>query len=185
MKMKLKITSSTTKPISTSLLMNSDMIIMKKTGLILLLICLSGMLKAQDRARNREDKKERIEAMKIGFLTKRLELTPDEAKGFWPVYNQMTKELETIRKNRRSDRQDAKEEFENLTDKEVEKLVDNEIVFRQHELDIMKKYHEQFKKVLPIKKVALLYRSEEEFKRYLIEMLRNKNHPGGQDKGKE
>jgi len=164
--------------------MNYNFINMKKTCLILMLIFLSGLLKAQDRGRFREDRKEKIEAMKIGFLTKRLDLSPEEAKGFWPVYNQMTKELETIRKNRKSDRPDSKEEFSNMTDKEIEKLVDNEIVFRQQELDVMKKYHEQFKKVLPIKKVALLYRTEEEFKRYLIDILRNKNHEGP-DKNKE
>ena len=40
-----------------------------------------------------EEKKERIEAMKIGFLTEQLNLTPDEAKVFWPVYDQYQGEL--------------------------------------------------------------------------------------------
>ena len=118
--------------------------------------------------------KERIEAMKIGFLTERLDLTPDEAKVFWPVYNKYNDELESIRKAHRSSVEDARKDFDEMSDQEVEKQVDKEIAFRQNELDIMKKYHPQFKQVLPIKKVAKLYRSEESFKRKLLNMLQEK-----------
>jgi hypothetical protein len=34
-----------------------------------------------------EERKERLESMKISFLTEQLDLTPDEAKVFWPVYD--------------------------------------------------------------------------------------------------
>ncbi|MFI5217919.1 MAG: hypothetical protein ACHQNT_00410 [Bacteroidia bacterium] len=131
-----------------------------------------------------EERKENIEAMKIGFLTKRLDLTPDEAKTFWPVYNQFQNELEALRKSRRGERKEAKDEFANMPDKDVEKMVDGEIAFRQNELDIMKKYHAQFKQVLPIKKVASLYRTEEDFKRELLNRLQDRkkemrDHPKG------
>jgi hypothetical protein len=118
--------------------------------------------------------RERVEAMKIGFLTKRLDLTPEEAKAFWPVYNKFSDELEALRKSHRESIAAARENFDEKSDKEVEKLVDNEIAFRQSELDILKKYHPQFKQILPIKKVAKLYRAEEEFKRKLLEMLQEK-----------
>src|SRR5258705_11566219 len=82
------------------------------------------------------DRKEEIEAMKVGFLTRRLNLTPEEAKTFWPVYNQFQDELEKIREARRSEIKDAKKDFKEMNDKDVEKVVDNEIIFRQNELDI-------------------------------------------------
>jgi hypothetical protein len=46
---------------------------------------------------NRED----IESMKIAYLTKKLDLTPDEAKKFWPVFNQFSEELKNVRSNRK------------------------------------------------------------------------------------
>ena len=155
---------------------------MKKIKLFLpLLFCLTSMtLQAQrpyparERMRERGDRKEQIESMKIAFLTKRLELTPDEAKKFWPVYNQYTDELQNLRKDRRDKIRDAREDFDKLADKDVEKLVDDEIIFRQQEIDVLKKYHAQFKSVLPIKKVARLYRAQEEFKRELIERIRER-----------
>ncbi|MBP6427513.1 MAG: hypothetical protein KA430_08005, partial [Bacteroidia bacterium] len=60
------------------------------------------------------------------------------------------------------------------SDSELEKLVDSEIIFHQNELDIQKKFHPQFKKVLPMQKVAKLYRAEEAFKKKLLEMIRER-----------
>jgi hypothetical protein len=117
---------------------------------------------------------EKIKTMKIGFLTERLNLSPEEAKAFWPVYNKFQDEVETLRKNHREDIMKVKNNFDEMSDKEVEKSVDGELAFRQNEIDIMKKYNPEFKKILPIKKVAKLYRSEEDFKRQLLEKLQER-----------
>ena len=126
---------------------------------------------AQDDPSN-ETGKEKIEAMKVSFITKRLSLSPEEAKAFWPLYNQYESELETLRKNHKKDRmfQDS-----SPSDKDIERLIDSEIIFKQNEVDILKKYHSQFKKLLPIKKVAMLYKAEEDFKRELLKQLKEKN----------
>lgn len=124
--------------------------------------------------RSRNERREDIESMKIAFITKKLDLTPEEAQKFWPVYNQYTNELKTARSERKSKMRDQKDDLANMPDKDVEKMVDAEIASRQQELDINKKYHAQFKQVLPIKKVALLYRSEEDFKRELLERIRER-----------
>lgn len=120
------------------------------------------------------EKRENIEAQKVAFLTKKLDLSPEEAQKFWPVYNQYDNKLQELRKKRREDMKNAKENFESMTDKEIEQLVDNEIVFRQKELDIQKEYHAKFKSVLPIKKIAQLYRADEEFKRFLLKELKDR-----------
>jgi Spy/CpxP family protein refolding chaperone len=125
--------------------------------------------------------REEIETMKIGFLTRRLSLSQEEAKLFWPVYNQYSDELRDIREGHRSRMRSAKEDSE-VTKEEWEKLADAEIQFRQQELDAMKKYHVQFKKILPPRKVAGLYRAEEDFKRELIEKIRE-GRPGGHPTG--
>jgi hypothetical protein len=118
--------------------------------------------------------KDRVDAMKIGFITDRLNLTPEEAKAFWPVYNQYSEELENLRKNRRDNLINTQMNFDDMSDADVEKAVDSDIAFRQSELEILKKYHPQFKKILPIKKVAKLYKAEEDFKRKLLEMIKER-----------
>jgi Spy/CpxP family protein refolding chaperone len=128
------------------------------------------MLSAQDR----RPVKENVEAMKIGFITERLELTPEEAQKFWPIYNQYTEETNNLRKTRRKNMSEAKENMDEMTEADAEKFIDNELALKQEELDIQKKYHPQLKKVLSSKKIAKLYRSEDEFKRRLLEMIKEK-----------
>jgi Spy/CpxP family protein refolding chaperone len=121
-----------------------------------------------------EQKKEKVEAMKIGFITQQMDLTPEEAQKFWPVYNQMNNEIESLRKERQLSRENVKDNFETMTDPEFEKLINDEIASRQKEFDIQKKYVAQFKAVVPIKKVAQFYRAEEQFKRKLLEKIQEK-----------
>ncbi|MGI8893298.1 MAG: hypothetical protein ACR2GN_07530 [Bacteroidia bacterium] len=147
-----------------------------KNLIFTLLFIFSGLIAfTQPGEKKFEERKEKIEALKVAFITKELNLTTEEAKSFWPVYNKFEEEMHTLRKSRRSERREMKAEIENMGDKEAEQFVNNEIAFRQNELDIIKKYHPQFKQVLPVKKVALLIRAEEDFKR---ELLRKIQAPG-------
>lgn len=125
----------------------------------------------------REERRDNIESMKIAFLTKKLDLTPEEAQQFWPIYNQYTDKLQELRKKHRLENKDAKHNFDVMTDKEVEQTVDNEMAFRQKEIDIQKEYHSKFKAVLPVKKVAKLYQAEEQFKRVLLDKLKRDQPP--------
>ena len=118
--------------------------------------------------------RDKVETYKVGFLTERLDLTSDEAKVFWPVYNKYQDELEVLRKSRKDNLVNARMNFDEMGDKEIEKTVDNELAFRQNELDVMKKYNPQFKQVLPIRKVAKLYKAEEDFKRRLLDMIQER-----------
>ena len=141
-----------------------------KQSLIILLLFFASSSFAQER-RPVSDK---VEAMKVGFITERLNLSPEEAKNFWPVYNKYQEELEIVRKSRRENLINAQMNFDEMTDKEVDKAIENQIASRQNELDLLKKYHPQFKQVLPVKKVAKLYRAEEDFKRKLLDMIQEK-----------
>src|SRR4051812_47921412 len=68
-----------------------------------------------------EEMHDRVEALKVGFLTKKLDLTPEEAKTFWPVYNQYEDEMEKVRKARRQNLTNAKNNFEEMSNADVEK----------------------------------------------------------------
>ena len=131
-------------------------------------------------------KKEKVEAMRIGFLTQKLDLTPEEAQKFWPVYNEFQKKREELHKKRREETKNAKQNVDSLSDKQVEAIVDGEMSFRQKNLDLEKEYHGKFKSVLPIKKVAKLYRAEDMFAHHLLEQISGKGKEGargGKKKG--
>lgn len=140
--------------------------------LVLGLMTIAGSMVAQT-------KKENIQAMKIAFITEKLDLTPQEAQQFWPVFNQYSDKMMELRKKRRQDNREARSNFDELSDKEVEQIVNNDLALRQKELDLQKEYNEKFKAVLPIKKVAKLYAAEEQFKVVLINKLKDRpTHQG-------
>jgi len=145
------------------------MINKKRIWLVIAVICFfASSLIGQPRGNDYQNKREKIEAMKIAFITQRLSLNREEAQKFWPVYNEYDAEKGKLRKEKREQYRDYKTNFDDLSDEEITKFVDSQIIYRQRELDIQKKYHIDLKGVLPIRKVALLYKAEEDFKKHLL-----------------
>ncbi len=119
-------------------------------------------------------KNEKIEAMKVGFITNKLELSAKEAQLFWPLYNEYNQKMDKLRKSKKSDFDDLKNKGENLSDKEISTFMDEVFATRQKELDLQKEYFDKYAKVLPLKKVALLYQAENQFKRELLRKIKEK-----------
>src|SRR6478672_6283805 len=71
----------------------------------------------------------RLEAYKIAYLTKKLNLSPQEAQQFWPIYNKYQQEIKSARSDLKSNRPD-------------------EIQVEERMLNIRKKYNSQFSKAL-------------------------------------
>ena len=86
----------------------------------------------------------RLQAYKIAFLTKKLNLSPDEAQRFWPIYNKYEGEIRSARIEYRQKK-------------------GNEIEIEEKILNIRKKYNNEFGKALTTEKVNTLFRSEKEF----------------------
>jgi hypothetical protein len=122
---------------------------------------------------------ERVQALKVAFITKALNLTPDEAQKFWPVYNEYSDKRDAVRKQLQANRQKVKDGAETLSPEELLRLADEEMTLRQQDLDLQKEMHEKLKKILPAKKLALLYVAEEDFKKELLKMLKEDNNKEG------
>jgi hypothetical protein len=143
-----------------------------KKNLLSLLFLLWAVAGNSSFAQTAADKKEKIQAMRVSFITQQLDLSPKEAQTFWPIYNEYQDKLEAIRETRRKDMGDAKKNLDGMSDREVETMVDNDINLRMKEAELLKTYHFKFKTVLPVKKVARLYRAEEDFKRELLKQIK-------------
>lgn len=140
---------------------------MKNIILILLLALTAGMAQAQT-------PKERIEALKISYITRALHLTPEEAQAFWPIYNEYQDKLEVLKKERRAATFERWKKDRDLSDREIEEALDQYLAYNRKELDLQETYIEKFKTVLPVKKVAQLIVAEERFKLVLLEELKKR-----------
>jgi len=125
---------------------------MKKFLLILLVVFGSFATgKAQDGGETRAEK---IQSLKIAFITQKLQLTPDEAQKFWPVYNQYQNDVQNLQLGRKSG---------------------NVIEDEQKLLDIRKKYLSSFEKLIGPQKTNNLFNAERDFRAILIRRLQNHN----------
>ena len=123
---------------------------------------------------------EQLKAQKVAFITERLDLTPNEAQLFWPLYNELEKKIDALKDDRRSLKQVCGKELESSTmsDKEIEVIADNFVKGQLQEAKLLEEYHLKFKKILPPRKILLLYHTENEFKRHLLHQIK-----GGGGKG--
>jgi Spy/CpxP family protein refolding chaperone len=119
-----------------------------------------------------KEAKERIEAERIAFLTKKIDLTPQESQQFWPIYNQYRKELESVRSDKKDLLHDAKKNYENTSDADIEKALLESFNMEQRELDIKKKYYYEMKKAISPRKVVKLYRAERQWTLLLVQRLK-------------
>jgi hypothetical protein len=142
---------------------------MKKIIFTILMLSFTSTLFAQ-RLRGQD-----IEAQKVAFITTKLNLSPEEAKVFWPIYNEMHAEQNAFRKERIKKMISFKKtaEIDNLSDTEVQNLITSEQDFKQRELNLEKKYYNKLKAVLPIKIIGKFYRAQEAFKKELLNQYKN------------
>jgi hypothetical protein len=68
---------------------------MKHLLTILFLICTLSLFSQQNNL-GQETDVSRIEALKIAYITKKLNLSPDEAQRFWPIYNNYANEMREV-----------------------------------------------------------------------------------------
>ena len=145
---------------------------MKKILLILFLSTGLSLL-AQQTDDNEETKHEKIEVLKIGFITEKLALTSKEAELFWPIYNKFEQDIKTVRRKQRELTKAFKLKAK-PTEQEADKYINEQLLLKQIEIDAIKKYIPEFKKVLPTTKVAKLLSIEQEFKIQLLKKLKDK-----------
>ena len=151
---------------------------MKKLFLISILIIFTvTVLVAQERRGPSPEMFEKIKAEKISFFTSKLDLTPAEAQAFWPVYNEFEKKRFDIQRQIHQFERMPDEKITNLSETEIEKMTDNYIGSFEKEALLLKEYNKQFLKILPKKKVLMMYRTENEFRSHLIREYKRGQKP--------
>jgi hypothetical protein len=119
---------------------------MKKSILIPILSLTVLFANSQDQRLQRENRLaeiKKIQAMEMAFITKELNLSPNEAQKFWPVFNQYRNELKSV---------------------VAEKKMGDQLEKQQKTLDIRKKYRDDFSKVISQERANKVFETEGEFK---------------------
>ncbi len=135
---------------------------MKKLAIIFLFLAAS--MQAQ------EGKHEKIKALKTAYITEQLALTPAEAEKFWPIYNKYDEKFHELRmRDRKEIYQKLREGLDNLNDAEANALIDSSLSIESEEFALRKQMITELRKVISPKKIITLKKTEEDFKRKLLD----------------
>lgn len=145
---------------------------MKKIVTLIVLILFSSFTFAQ----GFKEKREKIKALKVAYITEKLSLTSDEAQKFWPIYNDFDDKEFEIRHNkmRKIVKQIDSDGLESISEKEAQNLISQMEVYDDELHNLKKKYIQDLQKVISSKKIILLKKTEEEFNRKLLREFRER-----------
>ena len=125
-------------------------------------------------AQGNQEKREKIKALKVAFLTEKLALSSEEAQKFWPIYNAFEEKQFEIRykklKGLGNQLKDNNEE--KISDKEALQLIAQFESYEDELHGLKKKFSKDLLVVLSPKKVILLKKYEDEFNRKLLRQMR-------------
>ncbi|WP_417940254.1 sensor of ECF-type sigma factor [Flavobacterium sp. RS13.1] len=123
-----------------------------------------------------DEKREKIKAFKVSFLTTELELTSNEAEKFWPIYNAFDDKQYELRHEK------MKTYFRKLNDENVNSLSEKEAATLLSQIEstdkelyfLREKYMSNLRKVLSAKKILKLKKSEDDFNRKLLKQYKER-----------
>ena len=133
---------------------------MKKIFTLMMIVALSltSYVYAQDQPDPKEQ--EKIQALEIAFISRKLNLTTEEAQRFWPIYNEYKRDVRQVMIAQK-----------NNSNRDI---VDDE----QKIIDVRKKYRDRFVGVIGQPRMNKFFQAEREFRGVLLNQLKNRpNRP--------
>lgn len=127
-----------------------------------------------------KEKKEKIKALKVAFITTELNLTPDEAAKFWPLFNAFEDRQQEIKKQKLKaylERTDNNA-IDKLSEKEAATLLTQMESTEDELFQLKKKFVSNLKGILPSTKILKLKKAEEQFSKKLLQQYRDKKIGG-------
>ncbi len=148
----------------------------KPVVFILLFLLSAPVLFAQRDADDR-DKKQKVEDLKIAFITRELDLSSEDAQQFWPAYNEMTDKIKEEKKKQRKLTKDLREHPDTYSESEYKRKSEAYMDSGIRESELRKEYHTKIAAIIGYKKATKLLSLEQRFKRELLKRLNNDRRP--------
>lgn len=145
----------------------------KKTYILTFILAL--IISLQTFSQQRRGSSKKIKALKVSFITEKLELTSQEATKFWPVYNKFEKERYKLYHVKRSEirkRIEGLGGIEHITEKQAEDFTKDMLALDKANYDTNVRYQKALKKVISYKKIVKLQMAERDFNRQMIKRYR-------------
>lgn len=125
-------------------------------------------------AQNDPSGRQRIESAKIGMITNRLNLTPDQAPQFWAIYNEYNGKKQEL--NRRVRQLNNDPSRSGLSNDQLMNGLREVNATKQKLADLDDEYMSRFLKVISPAQLAELYKTEQVFNKMLLQKLNSQSN---------
>jgi hypothetical protein len=111
--------------------------------------------------------REDVQKQKVAITSQMMQLSPEQAAAFWPVYNNYAKELSAVGELRVECLKEFAANYKSLSDDKATELARMHFEYEEKLLALKKKYFENFSKALTPKLAARFFQIENQ----LIDIL--------------
>jgi len=114
----------------------------------------------------------KIQAARVAYITDQLQLTPEEAEKFWPIYREFSEKRRALRvqlHQAKTNPDPAK-----TTEQNDQAVVDQHLEVKQKELNLEKDYSTRLLKVISAQKLRTLPDAERRFRQMILEQIQRR-----------
>ncbi len=115
---------------------------------------------------------DKIESARIALITERLELSPEQAEKFWPVYREYSMQREELRREFMQARRQV--DRRQLSEEESQRLLQLGMQIKEREVMLDRTYNERLVNVISNRQLLELRKAEQDFRRMLMERLQRR-----------
>jgi hypothetical protein len=115
---------------------------------------------------------ENVQEMRVSFYNEQLQFTEAEKQSFWPLFEQFKKDEQNLKDQFKPDQR-----FELMSDAQAEEFILKSLDHEEQLIDLKRQYVKKLMKVIPVRKVAMLNRTERQFKHKILNDFK-KNRQG-------
>lgn len=144
---------------------------MKKLILIIAIAVIATSLFAQE---NRQRNSEKVDEARVEFFNRTLQLSDKEKEIFWPAYNNYRSSIQSLRGDK-----NGKPRLDLMSDAEVEVFIDSIISKEEKKIGFKKELYNSLKGKMSVRKLAALPQTEQKFKKFLLNKVRNERRGEG------
>ena len=151
---------------------------MRKWLLILITVVMLPMVAfSQEKSdeQHKEDMWREIESRKVAFFTHELRITSEEAVLFWPLYNDMTWQIQKLHWEKRKLRKSLFNNGDKPTEEQCKEVLKKILELDKKRDELKYTSYKKMSEVIPASKLLRLEDVEEHFRQKLFDYLRKRS----------
>ena len=119
--------------------------------------------------------RDKIKTLKIAYITEKLNLTEKEAQQFWPIYNNFEEENSNLKKQAHDARKTT--DLNTISEEDAVQLLKKIRLNENKRQSLENDFIDRLTKIMSAKKIILLHKIEDDFKRKMFEEYKRRGHP--------